>query len=176
MTEIKKYPKPLIAIHWLTVILLVIVFIKGKGLEDVEFNEANFNQYRAHALLGMAILILTVIRMFVKKAYKNSLPAAINYYSSSHKTLVNSIIKLLYVFLILTPLFGFIMIFQTGAMAADFGGAFPKDVHFNEILEVLHKGSVFILIVLSVLHIGGVILYKFKTGENLIKRMCMLLK
>ena len=176
MTEIKKYPKPLIAIHWLTVILLVIVFIKGQSLEDVEFNEANFNQYRAHALLGMAILILTVIRMFIKKTFKNSLPPEITYYSEGHKTMVNLVNKLLYVFLILTPLFGFIMIFQTGAMTVDFGGPFPEGAHFNETLEVLHKGSVFMLIALSVLHIGGVILYKLKTGENLIKRMCMLLK
>lgn len=176
MTEIKKYPKPMIAIHWLTVILLVIVFIKGKGLEDVEFNEANFNQYRAHALLGMAILILTVIRLFIKKAFKNALPPEIKYYSEGHKTMVNVVNKLLYTFLILAPLFGFIMIFQTGAMQADFGEHFPEGAHFNETLEVLHKGAVFMLIASSALHVGGVILYKFKMGENLIKRMCMLIK
>jgi len=175
MTEIKKYPKPMIAIHWLTVILLVIVFIKGKGLEDVEFNEANFNQYRAHALLGMALLILTVIRLFVKKAYKNSLPPEITYYSEGHKTMVNLVVKLLYVFLILTPLFGFIMIFETGAMTADFGGPFPEGAHFNETLEILHKGAIFTLVALVVMHVGGVVLYKFKKGENLVKKMCMFL-
>jgi cytochrome b561 len=176
MTEIKKYPKPMIAIHWLTVILLAIVFIKGKGLEDVEFNESNMNQYRVHALLGMALLILTVIRLFVKKAYKNSLPPEITYYSDGHKTIVNLVNKLLYVFLILTPLFGFIMIFQTGAMTVDFGGAFPKDAHFNETLEVLHKGSIFILVSLVVTHVVGVILYKIKTGENLVRRICKFMK
>jgi len=176
MNTIKKYPKPMIALHWLTVILLVIVFIKGKSFENIEFNEANMNHYRFHALLGMLIAILTVIRLFVKKKYKNSLPAEITYYGDTHKMMVKTVIKLIYAFLIITPLIGFIMIFQTGAMTVDFGGPFPTGVHFNETLEVLHKASIFILVTSVIAHIAGVIIYKLKTGENLVKRMCMLIK
>ena len=55
------------------------------------------------------------------------------------------------------------MIFKTGAMTADFGGAFPTGAHFNEILEVMHKASIFILVASIVMHIVGVILYKIKT-------------
>jgi len=43
----------MIAIHWLSVILLATVFIIGKGLEEFEFNEANMDQYRKHAILGI---------------------------------------------------------------------------------------------------------------------------
>jgi len=176
MNKPTKYPKPMIAIHWLSVILLATVFIIGKGLEEFEFNEANMDQYRKHAILGMLLLILTVVRIVIKRKNKNNIPAEITYYSEAHKKLVTTILKLIYAFLIITPLTGFIMIFQTGAMAADFGGPFPTGVHFNEILEVIHKASIFILVTSVVMHIVGVILYKIKTGENLIKRMCMLLK
>jgi len=176
MTEIKKYPKPLIAIHWLTVLLFVFVFVRGKMLEDYDFNETNMDKYRMHAIPGILILILTVIRIFVKNRYKNSLPVAITYYNNTHKIMVNLVIKLIYILLILTPLVGFVMIFQTGAMDYDFGGAFPTDAHFNDTLEVLHKGFMMSLLILIVIHIVGVVLYKFKTGENLVKRMCVFLK
>jgi len=176
MSEIKKYPKVLIAIHWLTVILLIVVFLAGKSLENYDFNEENMNRYRFHALLGMSILILTVIRIFVKRKHKNNLPKEITYYSNTHKIMVNMVIKLIYVLLIVTPLVGFIMIFQTGALTYDLGGSFPTNPHFNETLETLHKGFVFSLLLLIVVHIAGVVIYKIKTGENLIARMCKFMK
>jgi cytochrome b561 len=176
MTEIKKYPKPIIALHWLTFILLIVVFVFGKALEDYEFTTENFNHYRKHALLGMLILVLTIIRFVVKRKYKNSLPPEINYYSEGHKKVVNIVNRLLYVFLIITPLIGFVMIFQTGAMQADLGGPFPEGAHFNEALEALHKGAVFGLISLIITHVVGVVMYKLKTGENLVRRICKFMK
>jgi len=43
-------------------------------------------------------------------------------------------------------------------------------------LELTHKILVYLLGGLVFLHVAGVILYKIKTGENLIKRMCLLVK
>jgi len=166
----------MIIIHWLTVILLILVFVRGKALENVEFNAENVNTFRAHAIPGMLILILTIIRLFIKNKNKNKVPKEIEYYSTGHKMMVNTVIKLIYVLLILTPIIGFMMIFKTGAMAYDFGGEFPTGVAFNETLEVLHKAFIFSLLGMVVLHVAGVVIYKFKKGENLLKRMCMLLK
>ena len=176
MTEIKKYPKALIAIHWLTVLLFIVVFLAGKSLENHEFNEVNMNRYRFHALLGMSIMVLTVLRIFVKRKHKNNLPAPINYYSNTHKIIVNLVIKLIYILLLITPLVGFVMVFKTGALTYDLGGEFPTGAHFNETLETIHKTFVFSLLLLIVIHVIGVILYKLKTGENLIKRICTFMK
>jgi cytochrome b len=68
------------------------------------------------------------------------------------------------------------MIFQTGAMQADLGGPFPEGAHFNEALEALHKGAVFGLISLIITHVVGVVMYKLKTGENLVRRICKFMK
>jgi len=176
MTEIKKYPKSLIILHWITVLLVAFEFYKGFTMEEFEFNEANFHLYKSHALLGVLIMILTIIRLFLKKKHADNLPAEIEYYSAGHKTLVNTALKLMYFLLITAPMVGFLMIYQTGAMAYDFGGPFPTDPHFNETLEALHKYMVFALGGLIFLHVSGVFMYMFKTKENLIKRMCMLLK
>ncbi len=166
----------MIIIHWLTVVLLILVFAKGKALEGLDFNAENMNTFRSHAIPGMVLLFLTIIRIIIKKKNKNNVPKEIEYYSAGHKMMVNAVNKLIYVLLIVTPIIGFMMIFKTGALAYDFGGAFPEGAVFSETLEAMHKVFVFSLLGMVVLHVAGVIIYKIKTGENLVKRMCMFLK
>ncbi len=175
MTQPAKYPKGLIIIHWLTFILLAIVFYIGTTFEDYEFNEANMNRYRTHALLGMSIMILTLIRIYIKRKNIDKLPVEISYYSNAHRTLVNVTHRLIYLLLVFTPLVGFVMVYQTGALTYDLGGPFPEGAHFDENLEVLHKILVYTLLALVIMHVGGVIMYSKKNGQNLIKRMCLLL-
>ena len=167
----KKYPKSLILIHWLTVILLAVVFYIGTTLEDFEFNEQNMNRYRVHAILGVSIAILTIIRIFIRRRNLDNLPPKITYYSSFHRNFVIIVHYLLYIFLIFAPLVGFVMVYQTGALSYDLGGTFPTGAEFDENLEILHKITVFSLLALVVIHVAGVILYKIKTGDNLINRM-----
>jgi len=168
---ISKYPKPLIIIHWLTFILLLIIYYVGFSFDDYEFNEANMNRYRLHAILGVSVMILTIIRIFIRRANLTKLPPHITYYSQLHKTFVTAVNNFLYILLIFAPLVGFIMVYQTGALDYDLGGAFPTGAEFDETLEVIHKISVVSLLILIVIHILGVMMYKIKTGENLIKRM-----
>lgn len=174
LKEIKKYPKTLIIIHWLTFLLFIFVFVVGNILED--FNEKNFNTYRLHAIPGMLILVLTIIRIIIKRKNSNNLPAEISYYNKSHKLFVNIVMILIYLLLILTPLVGFIMVYQTGALNYDLGGPFPTGAELNETLAELHEVLVKMLLALIAIHVSGVIIYKFKTGENLLKRIRLFLK
>ncbi len=176
LNKMKKYPKSIIILHWLTLILFVTVFVLGVSMENYKFNAENFNHYRAHALLGMLIMILTIIRLFVKQKHKNDLPPEITYYSKGHKLLVKTVQNLIYVLLIITPLVGFVMVYQTGALQYDLGGPFPEGATFDEGMEILHKSLVFTLTGLIVIHAAGIVIYKMKTGENLLKRMCLLIK
>jgi cytochrome b561 len=176
MSETKKYPKIMIILHWVTVILVALEFYKGFTMEEFKFNEANFHLYKSHALLGVVIMILTIIRLIIKRKNANSIPVEIEYYSAGHKMLVNTALKLIYFILITAPIVGFVMIYQTGTLGYCSGGDFPTDVHFNETLETIHKFMVFTLGGLIVMHVGGVFMYIIKTKDNILKRMCMLIK
>lgn len=171
----QKYPKALIFIHWLTVVLLAIEFYAGITMEEYEFNEANMNRYRFHALLGVALLLLTLVRLIIKKKNKDNLPEEITYYSDMHKKFIHLVQFLIYAILLIAPVIGFIMVYQTGALDYDLGGPFPEGAHFNETLEELHKFLVFLLAGLVGIHVAGIIMYNLKNKENLIKRMCMLM-
>ena len=129
------------------------------------------NRYRVHAILGVSIAILTIFRIFIRRSNLDKLPPNITYYSSFHKTFVIIVHYLLYIFLIFTPLVGFVMVYQTGALSYDLGGDFPTGAEFDESLEILHKFAVFTLLSLIIIHVVGIVLYKIKTGDNLINRM-----
>jgi cytochrome b561 len=176
MTRPQKYPKAMIVIHWLTFILLAVIFYIGMTLDDYEFNEVNMNRYRAHALLGMAVMLLTIVRVIVKRKNIDNLPVEISYYSEMHKTFVKIVQKLIYILLIVTPMVGFIMVYQTGALSYDLGGPFPEGARFDETLEIFHKVFVFSLLILVVIHVAGIFMYNIKNKDNLIKRMCLLAK
>jgi len=166
-----KYPKSLIFIHWLTFFLLIIIFYVGTTFEDYEFNEANMNRYRLHAILGVSVMFLTLIRIYVRRKNLSKLPPHITYYSKMHQNLVIIVQYLLYILLIFTPMVGFVMVYQTGALTYDLGGSFPTGVEFDHNLAELHELAVFSLLALVIVHVAGVIMYKFKTGDNLIERM-----
>ena len=174
MTQINKYPKFLIIIHWLTLILLAVIFYVGTTFDEYEFNEINMNRYRLHAILGVSVMVLTIIRAFFKRNNLERMPVEITYYSESHKAFVKIVQKLIYILLIITPMVGFVMVYQTGAISYDFGGPFPIGADFEENLEIMHKIFVFSLLILIVIHVSGIFMYNFKNKDNLIKRMCLL--
>jgi len=174
MNTPEKYPKAMIMIHWLSVVLLIALFFIGKNMEEYEFNAENFNRYRLHALLGMLLFVLTLVRLYFKKTKLQ--PQSIEYYSAMHKSFVTGVLSMIYFFLLTVPVIGFVMVYQTGAFQYEwFGAEFPQ-TNFSEALAQIHEAFVFILLALAAIHVSGVFMYKFKTGENLIKRMCLLMK
>ncbi len=171
MNKPNKYPAFFRFLHWITFILIILLFISGLGMEEYTFNEANFFRFKRHALMGVSVLFITLIRLAYKYKNKERFPQEIQYYSPLHEKLVKGIHFLIYILLIAAPIIGFITIYQTGALSYDFGGPFPENAEFNPTLVNLHKVLVFTLGALILMHIGGIFLYKIKTGESLLKRM-----
>ncbi len=171
MNEQMKYPKLFRFLHWITFILIVLLFISGLGMEDYKFDEGNFFRFKRHALMGVSVLFITLIRLAYKYKNKHRFPPEIEYYSPVHEKIVKAIHLLIYIILILAPIVGFVTIYQTGALAYDFGGPFPENAELNPSLINLHKFLVYTLGLLIIMHIGGVFMYKIKTGQSLLKRM-----
>ncbi len=171
MNDNAKYPKFFRFLHWITFILIVLLFISGLKLENYTFNEENFMKFKRHALMGVGVLILTLIRWGYKFKNRDRFPQEFQYYNPTHKKLVNGIHFIMYVLMIIAPAIGFYSIYQTGALAYDFGGPFPEGAKISHDITEIHEFLVFTLGALIIGHVGGVIMYKLKTGKNLIKRM-----
>lgn len=168
----QKYPKTMIILHWLTVVLVAIEIIIGLNLTKLDYTPENFNAYRAHAFIGMFIMFITIYRMIYKRKHLNEIPP-LEYYSEAHKKLVNGIHLLMYILLIVIPALGFYIIYKTGGLKYDLGGPFPSTKPDESLVEI-HETLVWILLVLVAAHVGGIFMYYLKKGENLLKRMCLL--
>ncbi len=171
----EKYPAPLIIIHWLTFILVLLVAYLGLQLENYEFNAENFSHFRNHALIGVSIAVLTIIRLFLKKKYSDDIPD-LDYSSSFHASVVNIVHGIIYLLLVIVPLIGFVNVYQTGAFVYDLGGPFPEGATFNDTLHEIHETLAFVLFALIGMHVVGIFMYSVKNKTNLLKRMCLLIK
>ena len=57
----QKYSTATIAIHWISSILILILFPLGKYTTGIQ-GEENLSLIQTHALLGLAVLVLTLLR------------------------------------------------------------------------------------------------------------------
>ena len=70
-----QYSKRMVIVHWLTLILLVAAWFLGESVHDLRKAEgATLTGYTAHALVGGAVLLLTVMRLLFRST--DSVPAA----------------------------------------------------------------------------------------------------
>ena len=175
----KKYPASMIIAHWVTVILLVINAYMGLQLEKLEETKGltpeTFGNFKVHALIGALILFITLYRMYVKRKNLDKLPQ-LQYYSETHKKVVNGVHAAMYFLLILIPLVGMINMYQAGVFGVCFGKEFPQNPALSHTLHEIHEFLAKLLLVLVIAHVGGVFMYISKTKENILKRMCLLAK
>lgn len=68
----KKFSKATVATHWLTSLLILILFPLGKYMEDLEVSE-KMGLLKVHIILGMLVFILTLIRTYAY--FKHQRPA-----------------------------------------------------------------------------------------------------
>ena len=66
----QKYSTATIAIHWISSILILILFPLGKYTTGIQ-GEENLSLIQTHALLGLAVLILTLIRTWLFSKVKD---------------------------------------------------------------------------------------------------------
>ncbi len=169
----RKYPVTMIFIHWLTVVLLAINFLIGKNLEYLDFDAENFKYYRLHALTGAVIFFITVWRLILLKRNKDQLPV-LEFYGKFHELSYKVVHALIYLMLLLVPVVGFITIFKSGAYVVDLGKPFPEGAKLNHDLVEIHELLVGFLIILILVHVAGVIIYRFKKDPDILKRMSFL--
>ena len=165
----QKYPKGTIIIHWITALLILILFPLGKYVEELEGN-AKILPLRIHAVLGLLILILTIIRVYFyyRKPYPEHVKTG-NYINDKIVIWVN---RIFYFLLFAISISGILVMAVIGygdaVLAGDISLVKPHD---NSLLIKAHGTMATLLMILFGLHVLGVIKHKILKNENLLKRM-----
>ena len=157
----KRYSALWVTLHWLIALLLLAVFYLGFSTRTIP--PADWLVYvRWHIPLGLAILILMVIRIIVRWRTPHPEPA------TTGNALLDKIgvltHYLLYVFAIIMPLAGMVLASTYDLIPIQFGA-------ISNTMPGLHRLIAPVLAVLIVLHILAALYHQVIKKDNLMSRM-----
>lgn len=170
--SIPRYDTAAIVLHWLIAALIVLAF--GLGLTVDSFPKPMTGQIiNLHALLGIAILLLTLARVGWRLSHRPpDLEATM---SPLVRATTKAVHALLYALMILVPLIGFPTLFYRGR-GLDFGilqvaPFLPRTPEIYRPLTELHEYAAFGLIGLAAGHVLAALYHHFVLKDDLIRRM-----
>ena len=167
-----QYSKRMVIVHWLTLALLVAAWFLGDGLDEARHEGgATITGYIVHALVGAAVLLFTLARLYFRR--NDGVPSPIG--ESLMDKVAKGVHHGLYAVLVLLPVSGVMTVMKSDVSKALISGdaaLLPKKfagVPAHDVHEIL----VTVLIVLVVVHMLGAIKHQFITKDGLMERMSL---
>ncbi len=168
----EQYSKRMVVVHWLTLALLIAAWYLGDIVHDARHGEgATIASYVIHALVGGAVLLLTLARLFFRS--KDGTPPALG--NTPMDKVAKGIHHLLYLLLILLPVSGMMQIVTSDvgkALLAGDAALLPKKFE-GVTAHGVHETLVTVLIVLVVVHLLGALKHQFVMKDGLMQRMSL---
>lgn len=167
-----QYSKRMVIAHWLTLVLLIVAWYFGHELDEARHEEgAPLVGYVVHALVGAAVLLLALARLYFRS--KDGVPAPIG--DTPMDKVAKGVHSLMYVVLVVLPVSGVATVatsdvgkalkaWDASLLPKKFGGVFAHNVH-----EML----VTVLIALVIVHVLGAFMHQFIMKDGLMKRMLL---
>ena len=163
---VSRYPKPIIFIHWLTLVLLIVAYISSGN------PMYNGVQGQIHVVSGFTIFVLFFIRLGVLIFYRNELPQN-EIFNKVQEILFKIVRFLLYLCLVIVPLFGWLALSSLTDHFQLFNLNIPllSSAESFNFLGNLHQllGNVFVTLV--GLHACAALLHHFVRKDNVLKSM-----
>jgi cytochrome b561 len=165
-----RYGSVAIAIHWLTALLILLLFATGLTAADQTAEAAKIALLRAHLPLGAGIVLLTLLRIvwwLVAEPRRPTLPSD---QPAWQKLMARSVHVALYVVVLMSAASGIATIALSGALPAIVGGAGLPDLDAVP-PRALHGIAARAMLGLLALHIGAALYHQFIRRDRLMARM-----
>ena len=166
-----RYGAVAITIHWLAAALIVALLVTGFRVSGAADPAAKAAFLRFHALMGIAILALTLGRIaWWWFADRKPLPVA-GQPALPHRA-ASAVHLIFYIVIIGLAASGIGMMVLSGAGPIVFGGASGSLPDFWTVPpRIPHGIGVRVLIALLILHVAGALYHHFIRGDRLLARM-----
>jgi cytochrome b561 len=171
MNAPKKYHPWLVAIHWITALLIILNLVVGTlVLKWLPNDTGKLMPLASHMTLGIIILALTLVRIYVRSTKPKPAPATAKNAILDKIGVITHI--LLYLGALGMGLSGVGLALQSGLFSSVYGGtgALPQDFY----IYPARMGHGFVstaLIGLVVLHIGAAFYHQIILRDGLLSRM-----
>lgn len=165
----QTYSKTTIATHWLTALLILILFPLGKYMERIEPSE-KMGLIMIHAVFGIVVFVLTIVR--TRSFFKNERPSDLETGSKFNNKLTVWIHNVFYIILFALSISGIIVMLLGGYVEALQSNTPELIRNRIEITSMkIHGITSLIMMILLVLHVLGVLRHYIFTRENTLKRI-----
>lgn len=170
-----RYPVPIIALHWLTLVLIVLAYSAMEFRDLFERGSAGRELMKAtHYSLGLSILALTLVRL-VLRATMGPAPA-ISPPPPRLQVLAARLIHVaLYAFLIVMPVLGWLTLSTEGDPIAFWGIPVPALMGPDKVLsgrfEVIHETLALVGYALIGLHAAAAVVHHHMLKDNTLQRI-----
>ena len=166
----QRYTLPAIALHWAMAIIILWLFWLGWTMTDLPKGAGRSAAYSLHKSLGLLIFLL----VFVRLAWRWRHPAPPMLDKGWAEKLARLTHLLLYAFMVLAPLAGYLASSFTPYAIKLFGIEIPKvggpDEALNALFKALHQGLVWGGGALVALHLAGAV-KQTRRGWGVLRRM-----
>jgi cytochrome b561 len=193
----QKYSKPAIILHWLTGLIILIMFSIGWYMADLpkeapktltldlfdlgiytkQFAEAITPRtfyFNLHKSLGITVLALILVRVYIRLSKGHpAFPSTMKAWEAKLADLVH---KGLYVLMVAMPLTGFVMAIYSKYGISWFGLHLIPGVDnagIRDIFKEAHETIAVILIILIALHVAAAIKHKVVDKDEVMSRMSL---
>lgn len=177
MTEVTRasggvYTRPARVVHWVTAILLAVIFGLGISMTRWIEGDPKFTAYSWHESLGLTVGALTVWRL----AWRLRHPPPPFPLPRLERFGAQAVHALLYLILFGQPLVGWLLTGSFGFRVNYLGiGELPGLVEESReraaALQTLHAALAWTLIALFLLHLGGVLYHHLGKRDGVLRRM-----
>ena len=178
MNQKRKYPGSMRAFHWIMAILIFGQIYVGWYMTPWKNTDLINELYVWHKSFGLLIFLLVVLRLLNRwRSDPPELPESI---PSLDRTLAHWAHRLIYVFIVLIPITGYILssTYKYSSGITFFGIDIPELLPKNDtafaIFDRMHAILAYTMLAVLTLHVAGVIKHRFfdKNPENdVLKRM-----
>ncbi len=171
-----QYARPLVALHWLMFLLLIVVYacmefrvLYDKGMPELELMKS------LHFMFGVCVLLLVFLRLLAKRLSPRPEPVDSQGLSLWLQRAAVSGHLVLYLFMVIMPIAGWMMLSAAGKPIPFFGFELPAliapDESLSKQIKPLHALAGNIGYGLIGLHVAAAVFHQLVLKDRLLQRM-----
>lgn len=163
--SVSRYSRAMIWLHWLTALLVLVLFVVGYLAARVIDFGSPLKQplFQLHAVLGYTLLVLTLVRLFLR--LRTPQPAPPEEMAGPQLVLYRAVHGLLYLSLLLMAVTGPGILWQSGLGLSPLFD--PHGLVFDVLAAVVHVNYKWVFAGLIAVHILGVVVHQVTKGDAL---------
>jgi len=167
------YTHTAIALHWLAGLLILCGFTLGLSLKDLAISPQTLRLYGYHKWIGITVFLLAMARLAWRWSHPAPPPVAMPEWQRRAAAATHA---LLYAFMLVIPLSGWIYSSATGVEVVYLGlvplpDLVPKDKALASALKVVHVTLNYTLLALVTVHAGAALKHHFVDRDDVLRRM-----